>query len=194
MGNFLTHAAIHLGCSPILLVGMDFCYEGTRKYAKLDGGAQPNLVKVGNQWTQKDWIMAARWTENLARSHQLINVSGGILRLPKVDMGGLLPLFPVIGDLRKRVHEEIQKIPLRGKGRWEEWDASLKRCQKKISAKEPVTQHLLEPLWQIFRPLFEREMKNQKISLHKNIFFQKIIEEHVAFTLPERPVVRRNRR
>lgn len=63
VGNFLTAIALHFGCDPIIFVGMDFCYTDSRKYAQIEAEKPHGLVRVGNVLTQRDWLMAAKWTE-----------------------------------------------------------------------------------------------------------------------------------
>ncbi|MBX7066845.1 MAG: DUF115 domain-containing protein [Parachlamydiales bacterium] len=182
VGNFLTQAAILMGCSPIFFVGMDLCYQGRRKYAKIDADAPDGLIQVGDVWTQKDWLLAARWTE--ARNVPMFDASDGILSLPKVKLNELS--LPEIGEIN--VHEAIQKLQLKKATRWDEWAASLRTCKKKIEQieHEIVYQKLLLPLWQIWRPVFEREAPGQNLEIHRKLFFQNVLEEHEEFVLSER--------
>lgn len=182
VGNFITQAAILMGCSPIYFVGMDLCYQGMRKYAKIEADAPDGLIQVGDVWTQKDWLLAARWTEE--RKVPMFDASEGILRLPKVKLEELS--LPNLGELQ--VHEAIQKLELKSARRWDEWDASLRRCKNKIEQieEEIVYQKLLDPLWQIWRPIFEREIQGQNLEIHRKLFFQKVLEEHEEFVLSER--------
>jgi hypothetical protein len=175
VGNFLTAVALHLGCDPIIFVGMDLCYTHNRKYAEIETVLPDGLVQVGDVLTQRDWLMAAKWTE--AKNGPFINATeGGILSLPKADLESLLSQLQARGDLRKKVHEAIQKLPVVfPQDRWTEWDESLLRCPHE---EEIVHQKLLDPLWQIWKPIFEREI-GQDIELHKTLFFQQVLEEHI---------------
>ncbi|HSX10179.1 MAG TPA: 6-hydroxymethylpterin diphosphokinase MptE-like protein [Chlamydiales bacterium] len=183
VGNFLTKVALHMGCDPVVLVGMDFCYTDDRKYAEVETAHAEGLVRWGDVWTQRDWLMAARWTE--AQKGPLINATeGGILSLPKSRLETVLEQCVKKWDLRQKVHETIQKLPLVSSGRWAEWDASLHRCKKKIYQveEEVVYQMLLDPLWQVWRPIFEREAEvdpQQDMEMHKISFYSQVLEEHM---------------
>ncbi len=185
VGNFLTSIALHMGCSPIFFMGMDFCYERGRKYAKMETGPTDSLVQVGDVWTQRDWLMAARWIEEKASGSKMFDLSRGILHLPKITTNEALWLCSRSWDLKLKVHEAIQKLPLKKALRWPEWDASLKRClENKELDEEIVYQKLLSPLWRIWGPIFERE--GQNLELHRKLFFQKVLEEHEELVLRER--------
>ncbi len=187
VGNFLTAIAVHMGCSPIYFVGMDLCYENGRKYAQIHGDVPDGLVEARGQITQRDWLMSAMWTEGMANGREFINATeGGILELPEMKLEEVLTLCSKEWDLRSRVHNAIQKLPVAAGAKWKEWDASLRMCKKKIDnvADEVVYQKLLFPLWQIWSPIFERE--GGDLELHRKLFFQKVLEEHGSFVLPKR--------
>jgi hypothetical protein len=75
--------------------------------------------------------------------------------------------------------------------RLEQWRASLKRCHREtltpIPDEEIAQELLLEPLWQIWAPLFERELMadpkpiplSEKMAIQKLLFFNQVIEEHL---------------
>lgn len=180
VGNFLTRIAIHMGCSPIVFVGMDLCYKQGRKYAKIEADLPEGLIHARDALVQKDWLMAAEWTEK--QEHPFIDASEGILDLAKMKLEKVLESFSSEWDLRKLVHEKIQELPLIKTDRWSEWDASLKRCQKQLelSESEIVYQKLLSPLWNIWRPVFERI--GQRIEIHRKLFFEKVLEEYVVLS------------
>lgn len=196
VGNFMTAVAVLLGCSPIIFVGMDLCYEKGKKYAQIQADVPEGLIQVGDCMTQRDWLMAARWTEELGKGRNFINATeGGILELPVEKLSKILEKCSGNWNLRKRVHDAIQKLP-RTHERWDSWDESLRRCKKNIENLdgEVVYQKLLFPLWQIWRPIFEREVEidpKQKLELHRKVFFQTVIEEHGSIGLPERNAVLR---
>jgi hypothetical protein len=109
-------------------------------------------------------------------------------------MGTLSPKI----DLSGRVHSEIMSldwmsIPLQ---RMDLWKKSVKRClalcKKGLKHQEPifwdqeiVYQTLLFPLWQIWSPLFERELEvdaqpmslEEKLRLNQILFFQRVLYE-----------------
>lgn len=183
VGNFMTAIAVHMGCSPIIFVGMDLCYEEGKKYAQIQADLPDGLIQVGDVMTQKDWLMGARWIEELGKGRHLIDATeGGILRIPKEKLLTVLKGLSQKGDLRKKVHDAIQRLPIHANvEKWNEWDASLIRCKKNIENldDEVVYHKLLVPLWQIWKPIFEREVDvdpKQKLELHRNVFFQTVLE------------------
>jgi hypothetical protein len=170
VGNFMTAVAALLGCSPIFFIGMDLCYEGNRKYAKIDAKAGNGLVLCGDVWTQRDWLMAAKWTEEFSVGRKLFNAGvGGILNLPRVDLRQELLLLPKQANLREKVAGAIQKTPVKRTSRWKEWDENRDGI---------VEEKLLLPLWASWRHLFERELTLQDMEIHKQLFFQRVLREH----------------
>lgn len=78
--------AHHLGCSSIILVGMDFSSSDGHVYAEgVKGGGkaprQPVITTHGDTvYAQLDWILAAEWVERFAQKHpecDLINATEG---------------------------------------------------------------------------------------------------------------------
>jgi len=185
VGNFLTAIAMHMGCSPIIFVGMDLCYHNMKKYAQVEAQIPDNLVQIGDVWTQNDWLMAVRWTSEQSVGRKFINATeGGILGLTEMPLERVLQTCVTKWDLRKKVIEEIQKCPLEcGEDRWAQWDQSIKRLKKGVEdlEAEVVYQKLLMPLWQVWRHIFEREVQldpKQKIDLHRALFFQQVLHAH----------------
>lgn len=167
VGNFLTAIALHLGCSPIIFVGMDLCYQEGRKYAHLKIDMPDNLIQQNGVWTQSDFLMAARWTEQLAKTHDFIDTSAhGILQIKKQPLQDVLQPLELQLLLRKQVFDAIQKLSIRSASRWDAWQGEI------------VEEMLLMPLWQIWRPVFEREFGQQNMELHKALFFQRVLAEH----------------
>lgn len=184
VGNFLTAVALHMGCSPIIFVGMDLCYSNGKKYAAIDVPLPDGLIRMGDVWTQRDWLMSARWTEE--KKGPLIDATeGGILALPKKKLEEVLAECPERGDLRRKVQDAVESLLFaEPHERWDEWDASLRRCITNLYAidEEVVYQKLLLPLWQIWKPIFEREAEvhpEQSMELHKLSFFHQVLEEHL---------------
>lgn len=191
VGNFLTSLALFLGCNPILHAGMDLCYGGEQKYAHLDASFGSGLIRAGSNWTQRDWLMAARWTEELAAKNpetEFLHVTEGSICNLKLDPKAIERLPRLKQDLRKQVHEAIQEIPLMAANRLEEWEGSLYRCKLNADSfvhdeEEIVYQLLLKPLWDIWKPLFERELiydtRQDKMELNQFLFFQQVLQDHI---------------
>ena len=211
VGTFLASMAVLLGCDPIVYVGMDLCYEGNKKYAfckesALKDGLITTLDREGKLvWTQRDWVMAAHWISELAAKRwdrTFINATeGGVAVSPQVQVRGLkdvLDSWTYEMDLLGLVHSEIMglevmPIPL---DKIEEWQKSLKTCltfckkslKKQVHVawdREIVYQKLLYPLWQIWSPIFERELDvdaqplplEEKMRLNQILFFQRVLYE-----------------
>jgi hypothetical protein len=190
--------AAHLGCSPIVLVGMDYCYRGKQKYAdqKKQGSGTP-LVRVedGNGaivWTQRDWLLAISWLEQFALSHpetSCINGTMGGMEIPGFPRATFTPTsqlnvtFDTLFKSSKSLPNSSERLRL--------WLESLQRCHRteltEIPDDEIAQELLLEPLWQIWAPLFERELMAdlepismaEKMAIQKFLFFNQVIEEHL---------------
>lgn len=192
-GNFALQIAVFLGCDPIVMVGMDFCYRDGKKYAH-DQMEQEcsDLIQVRNGegksvWTQRDWVMAAHFCNEVAsqnRDRTIINTSVGGLSL-----GPLIKTLSFSEAAKKfskkimpgkhldKVLKETELLSFRNKE--EEWEESLKRCGLNLEGNlsdEPVYWTLLEPLWNIWRPLFAREAEGQDLDLHRILFFQQVLK------------------
>ena len=139
--------------------------------------------------------MAQRWMGELAKNnvHQkFINATeGGMgfsspieeMRLDQIDWGREK-------GLDSRVYQAIQSLPLLSfcEERWELWEKSLERCsfncQKGFIEEEIVYEKFLAPLWNLWRPIFERELdcdphllsREEKLTLHQFLFFQQAIQ------------------
>src|SRR5690606_8443147 len=117
------------------------------------------------------------------------------LNLPKVSLSFALDqLLQKTYPLRSMVLSAILKIPLQDLSaqlaRWEAWDASIRRCKSSLLEevgvfkieKEPVYEKLLRPLWDIYRPVFDRIAKEdvslQNMDLHKSVLFQNVLDVH----------------
>lgn len=164
VGNFLTALASFMGCAPIIFVGMDYAYKDGRKYARIE--AENRSIQVGDEWTQKDWLMAAQWTEEMGQGKQWINATeGGILNLEKKPLLEILKMLERRGDLDALISSAIQALPF------------IREREKS----DKIEEKLLEPLWQIWKPIFDREVEKdptQDIEFHKQLFFQRVLQEH----------------
>ncbi|MCC6127835.1 MAG: DUF115 domain-containing protein, partial [Chlamydiae bacterium] len=185
VGTFLMSLALFFGCNPIICIGMDLCYEEEEKYpfckASIDRGS---LIETKDRfekavWTQKDWLMAAEWMAELSLrrwDRTFINATDGGLRLggaiKERSLEEALNSCSAETDLAGLIHTEMMSldwmsIPI---DRMNEWKKSVKRClslckkwlkeQRAISWDgEIVYQTFLSPLWQIWGPVFERELE-----------------------------------
>lgn len=81
--TFLTALAYHLGCNPIILVGVDLAQPKNKKYAgTCSSPNEEELIPIeGGLFTRKDWLFAADWLSTFAKEHpafQGYNGSDGI--------------------------------------------------------------------------------------------------------------------
>lgn len=185
VGNFLTRLAVYLGCNPIVLIGMDSCYIDGQKYGHLEHGPGEELVDVVDakgrtHRTQRDWLGAIQWIEELAKEREdllFINTSdeGFCFKNPIQEA----PFLKVI--------EEYAKTDLQLRARVEKVVRELPRMSssKKSITDETLEEKLLDPLWSVWRHIFEREAEidsmpipfEEKMKLHKSLFFSQIKNE-----------------
>lgn len=212
VGNFLATVACSLGCSPIVFIGMDLCYHEGRKYAQIESPAAEGLIEVKTQkgntvWTQRDWWMAAQWMQEFASSHpetEWINATEGGLGfqapIQEMSLASVLnKLLPQKEEIQRLVQAHIEALPKYKdlSKQWDLWKQSLERCQQVCQTISQVDwnrledelayQALLQPLWQIWKPVFERELEidphplllPEKIQLNQILFFQRVLKEHL---------------
>jgi len=73
--TFCAALALHFECSPIIFFGMDLSYEeGNVKYSKQIAAEESSgsTILYEEKVTQKDWVIAAKWLENLAANHSKV--------------------------------------------------------------------------------------------------------------------------
>lgn len=197
VGNFAAHVAAYLGCSPILCVGMDLCYRGEVKYAEKHEQEKFELIEVQNRkgepvFTQRDWFMAARWHQALALQYPdrrwISTAQEGLFLGDLVNVLSWNEAISLLGrevDAKERLSRAIQEAPeiVFSSEKDEEWQASLARSLKICSSldeggieEEAVYQYYLAPLWNLWRPVFQRETKNEEeLSWFRRLFFQKVL-------------------
>jgi hypothetical protein len=66
VSTFAFALAVHLGCNPIVFVGMDLAYMDEKtKYRELSGQTEfCSPISYQQEYTQKDWVLAAKWIEH----------------------------------------------------------------------------------------------------------------------------------
>lgn len=75
--NFCALIAAHLGCNPIICVGMDFCSPSNQVYAAGLQADQENWVECINAKKEKriskpDWLASSSWLDQFAEKNQEI--------------------------------------------------------------------------------------------------------------------------
>ena len=138
--NFLMDIARHLGCDPIIFVGMDLAYTGMQAYADgvvgnadvkeesilascdLDSNAFPRADIHGNPvYTLWKWVTESQWVSEWAKQHPeitVLNATGGGIGfdgIPNVDLEAALERYcGTESDLKGRVAAEIQNAAMPG--------------------------------------------------------------------------------
>lgn len=117
VSTFLTALACHMGCSPIILVGVDLAQEKDAPYAgDLDRSEGGELIPLENgRYTRRDWLFAADWFAKFAKNHpevEWINASRGleINGFEKRAIGDIL--LKRHYDLSSMIHTLISEIPM----------------------------------------------------------------------------------
>jgi hypothetical protein len=192
VGNTAVSVAQQLGCNPIVLVGMDYCYQDKRKYAhgKKEKGIEHLVSTIdaeGNTvLTQLDWLLSVRWLEQFAATHPNKECWNGTARgmaisgFPHRSLEEFhWPVQPVEWGNSQPVLFEQKKI--------KQWETSLLHCRTDTEEDEIARELLLDPLWNIWKPLFERELMTdpeplsmeEKLAIQKMLFTNQIIDEHL---------------
>ena len=169
VGNTAMALAFYLGCNPIVLVGMDLCYSQGRKYAKKGKEKKSDawiesLDCVGKRvFTQRDWLVSAHWFHSFAANHpqtQFFDATAlGLYTFAPQPLSAFS--WPKRDDLAL----DLQSL-----------------------SSEPYIPPKLdyELLWNLWAPLFERELMidphplsiEQKLNIQKQLFFDQIQAEH----------------
>lgn len=111
--TFLASLACHLGCNPIILVGVDLAQTKDKAYAgNLERPEEGELIHVeGDLYTRRDWLFAADWLHEFTEKHpevEWINGSEG-LAIKGFEKKAIQDLsFEMQEDLSGRVHAAIQ--------------------------------------------------------------------------------------
>jgi hypothetical protein len=77
VSNFCTSVAAHLGCNPIIFVGMDFSCGPDAIYAAQMAGEENRqaLIELEKDklYSKRDWLMSAEWTVSFAKKYPHIH-------------------------------------------------------------------------------------------------------------------------
>ncbi len=215
VGTFLIKMAEKLGCSPIIFVGLDYSYKDV-KYAKNMKEEQNNSLietrDIDNQKvvTQKDWLLAKKWIEELARSSKgkYLNATEGGIGFENIEnrkLSEVLDTLKTQTDLKALVHakyqnsqmkkikkKEVKKIIEKIKNSFLEVDVLCDEYLLEMQdlhyqdnifikfQKEIVYTHLIDPIWNIWKYVFDRLISDSKErTINKLLFFKKVIAEHL---------------
>lgn len=185
VGNFQAALALLWGCNPIVFVGMDFCYREGRKYAgdetaSSEEGLVESIDSQGKKVkTQRDWLMAVHWMNELAKKNPhttFIDGSGEGLGFSSPILVNKELDFPLQKNLRQRVDFSLQSAPFlkNSEKKWKQWVEGLEFSDSLVKEK------LLDPLWEIWRPIFKRAVKEEReLQIHQSIFFEQVRKEYL---------------
>jgi hypothetical protein len=103
-------------------------------------------------------------------------VHGAITRAPSsfLQKKELLPLFRELAESFQQVERILEKEIERGK---EIESFSFEEIAEDLK-EEMSYRLLLDPLWKIWSPLFERNASLQQLSLHRLLFLKRVAKEH----------------
>lgn len=166
VANFATAVAFSLGCSPIILVGVDL--QGS-KYAE----------GVVGEKSSAEFNLAAKFFEDLACEHPervWLNASVGGRKLKGFDDIALSEL-ELTGEKKQLPKGDV----LKGKGEKQVFIESLERCEMAVSHllkgpnalyeveldEELANQIFLAPLWGVWQHFVESKM----------VFYQRVLNE-----------------
>jgi hypothetical protein len=117
VANFCTALAAHLGCSKMILAGMDFSCGPDAIYASKIAGEEnrAKLIEIQKDklYSKRDWLMSAEWTASFAKKHpgiQWINLSEDV-DLPGIErreFSSEMLLPPSSFDMSGFVHALIE--------------------------------------------------------------------------------------
>lgn len=118
VSNVAASLAAHLGCSPIICVGMDFSCGPKSMYASnLDPEQNANeLIEIDNGvFSKKDWVMSAEWMGSFAAKHpqlEWINASAEGIELRGFKKLSIQQAVDKIGaavDIEGHLHAQIAR-------------------------------------------------------------------------------------
>ncbi len=185
---FLTALACHMGCNPIILVGVDLSETEDKSYA---GGfsreGEERAVEISDGvLTRKDWIFARDWFAEFAKKHPEVewkNASNG-MAIEGFDLTTLKNLsFEKQEDLSGEIHSQLQRIKpgVSFDFDWKSFERVGALCTQIIGVleriypnppekngeyvllsveieKEVAYERFLLPVWKVWQHVFRREL------------------------------------
>ncbi len=187
--------AHYLGCSPIVLVGVDLAYTYGKRYA---GGVVEKEspiesgVKMGNLITTLPWLLEKNVLSSLARKRKIINASKNglsIFRIPYLPLREVLsqaPLIDIGSFLQRKMLNKLSITKEAIENLIEKLQVSIQRCYDKVllleKGENPLAEMELqeEPAmkilfydtkklvksWASFRAFLEEYLKGSPYAIH----------------------------
>ncbi len=118
VATFFLSQMLHMGCDPIILVGLDFAFSSSGYYAHKKEHRKEELIPFKSKegktlFTKKDFLLAAKWVEKVAEENpgRIYNASsGGIsftgveeVSLEKLSEKFLQDTFIKEGDIKRKI-------------------------------------------------------------------------------------------
>jgi len=139
VATLLTSLATHLGCSPIIFVGMDFGYTDKMYAQELreEVNALASFDPTEGVKTKNDWIMACHWIEDWIKEHpetSVINTSTishfkGARSIPLKEIS-LTEKYDTASVLHSAIQEaKVKGAPNKARAPLAEFSSSLIQCQ-----------------------------------------------------------------
>jgi len=155
VATFCTAVASHLGCNPIIFLGMDLAFREERYAAGVTHAIEEELVVVngaeGEQlFSKRDWILSAEWLSEFARQHPGMafwNASTGGLPISGVKNFSFIEVMQELtnfADLGGLVHAQLQKAQPASYATAEELQEKSQRVVEGIVRIEGMCDALLE--------------------------------------------------
>ncbi len=121
VANVCAVIAQHLGCDPIILVGMDFsCRKGSVYAGEIVGEEHSDkLIPIGEDlYSRNDWLLSAQWMQAFAKKHpetRWYRATPGGIELEGIERCALEALHPIHTlDMHGKVHQVLAEAPLTG--------------------------------------------------------------------------------
>lgn len=165
VGTFLIKTAHHLGCDPIILVGMDLAKSKDQLYVEGTGISQDkdiSFVKTSDLYgkevyTQRDWLIARSWIEDFAKNsdRSFYNASEGLDFGKKVRNIRLQEIpFKDEYDLDALVHHTLQILPC-----YQLSEAKKKRTLQTIEKSIRLCSFFIGEKWEELKDAYEEELQ-----------------------------------
>ena len=180
--NFMATVALHMGCDPIICVGMDHCFKDGKVYSE-------GVSEEGEGDTRPDLEMSRSFMEQLVKENPdvtWINATGGGLSVAGMKEQRL---ESVLSSLEAHISPPLfSELDHEEKISTEDLDKSLKHCHElveilvfgsmseKLIAKveleeEPFYQLVICPALKVWDFILEREIK-EDFDLQRHIFIR----------------------
>lgn len=157
VSTVLAEMACLLGCNPIAFIGMDLSYVNGKKYAEIESKEDTSIPR-------KDWFLAKEWLNDLKKKWSKKTFLNSAEKIPAKNFNLCIESSTPISITRaKKLILEIK--------------ASLERCKNDVK-NEIAYLYCLEPVWNIWKHVFKREI-NRDLELQEKIFYKRVINEHL---------------